>query len=175
MMGNLIRAHWIFALLVLPGIAAGQDSSVADVGLRYLNTLYAFEFDQLGAHLAEDATFRDPTAATLVGSPLAYQGRDAIVSGFAAGAADSRNARFEVLHSFASGEYVVFSLIYRTELRGDPIGVPGQWVGVEVSGNTILRVTNGLVSEHVDHVDYEELLRQVEAARGASGLSLGSR
>ena len=162
----MLRLILTLSLLCVPaqGRAQGSDPDL-DAALAYMETLYDFDFEGLADHLAPDAIFRDPTAAVLAGEPLEFLGRDAILESFAAGAADSRNAGFEVLEQFTTSGYVVLTLVYRTELRGEAVGVPTDWIPVRVPAMTVLKVVDGLITEHLDHVDYEELLRQVAERR----------
>lgn len=140
---------------------AQESQPSVDVALSYLETLYSFDFERLGVLLAPDATFTDVTAAVLGGVPLHAAGRDSILASFEAGASDSRNAGFEIGSQFATGDHVILTLTYKTEIRGEAVGVPGAWVPVQVPAVTVLRVVDGLISEHIDYVDYEEMLNQI--------------
>ena len=149
-------------LLAAPSPGWAQaESSPLEVAHTYLSTLYAFDFAGLSELLAEAASFSDPTAVLFAGTELSYEGRDAIVAGFEAGAAGSRNASFEVLHEFESGDRAVLTVTYRTELDGSAFGRPGEWIGVQVPAVTVLTITGGQVDEHIDYVNYAVLLQQV--------------
>ena len=154
----------ICGTLASPGAGNGQTtSSPTEVAHTYLETLYAFDFEALPELLTEDAVFQDVTATPLAGAALRYNGRDEIVARFATSSSDSRNATFEIRSQFTTGDHVVFNLMYRTELKGEAVGIPGEWVPVAIPAVTVIRVAGGLVSEHLDYVNYDELLRQIAA------------
>jgi ketosteroid isomerase-like protein len=165
---RLVAAALLAGLASTPPVAAQEATppttppTVLEAATTYLETLYAFDFETLATLLAPDATFYDPTAAPLTGSDTRYAGRDQIVAEFSGAAAKARNGGYEIERQFVSGELAVFTLTYSSELDGNAFGVPGEWVPVRVAGITVIRVVDGLVTEHLDHVDYESMLRQIE-------------
>ena len=44
---------------------------------------------------------------------------------------------------------------------GESVGNPGAWVPVDIPAVTVIRVVDGLVIEHHDHADCDEMLRRV--------------
>ncbi len=161
----LFRALTLVAAFIAGPVDAASQAVEAEfeLGLRYLNTLYDFDFQALGEQLAEDAVFRDPTATPIAGAALFAEGRQEIVAKFSANAAGSRNGGFEVERHFTSGEYVVFTLVYSAEIRGELVGIAGVWIPVRIPAVTVLRVVGSEISEHTDYVDYDALLQQVAA------------
>jgi ketosteroid isomerase-like protein len=146
-----------------PRVAHAQDSSSPfEIAESYLDALYSFDFGTLRTLLAPDATFRDPTGDALAGTEISYHGRDAVLSQFEASASTLRNARFEMCGGFDSGEYVVLNLIYRFDVYGEAFGFSESWIPVAMPAVTILRIVDGRVQEHLDHADYDELVRQLE-------------
>ncbi len=129
--------------------------------ITYLETLYEFDFDRLERLLSPNAVLRDPTAALIVGETIVYDGRDEVLAGIERSSAQARNGGFEITTSFVSGEYVVLVVTYFSELDGAIADRPGEWIPVRIGGVTIVRVVNGLVVEHLDHVDYSAMLEQV--------------
>jgi ketosteroid isomerase-like protein len=166
-----VRVRWGVLTLALvawgccPRVARAQTHQLSpfEIAESYLDALYSFDFGTLRTLLASDATFRDPTGDALAGTEISYHGRDAVLSQFEASASTLRNARFEVRSGFDSGEYVVLNLIYRFEVEGEAFGASDAWIPVAVPAVTILRIVDGRIQEHLDHADYDELVRQVEA------------
>lgn len=174
------ETHWRraarIALLVMSLAIGGQSfasvgtQDVAGAALAYLDALYAFEFDTVGELLSAEAVFEDVTADLVAGAAMRLTGRAAIVAGFRAGAAGTRNSRYEVLHQFDSGNRLMLSLRYHTELDGSAFGAQGRWIPVTVHGLTVIEVSAGSVSRHTDFVDYEAMMKQVEEHLGPGAL-----
>lgn len=144
-------------------LGSGAGNAVLAAAVTYLETLYASDFDKLERLLAPEAVLRDPTAAQMTGGPVVYEGRARIITGVRSSSAMARGSRFEVRESHASGGYAVLVVTYRSELDGETFDRPGEWIPVEVSGVTVIRVAGDLVVEHIDYVDYAAMQRQVRS------------
>ena len=64
-----------------------------------------------------------------------------------------------------SADRAVLTVVYRTRGDGALLGAPGKQIALEVPAVTILKVEDGEVVHHLDHVDYATLMAQVEAQR----------
>ena len=148
--------------------ASGSTGGATELAIEYLERINAKDLDGLAALLAPDAVFDDPTAVAFRGASLEYRGRDEIVERFAASMTDTRNAGFDVVSSFEAAGLAVLTLTYRTEIRGSVIGARAEWVPVEVSGTTVITVSDGQVTEHLDFIDYPGMLAQIDDARGVT-------
>lgn len=144
-------------------VLAQESPSLLEIAESYLDALYSSDFGTVRALLASDATFRDPTGEAVAGAEINYHGRDTIIAAFEASMGTLRHASFDIHSGFDSGQYVVLDLTYRFEIDGDAFGHPGVWIPIEMPAVTILRIVNGKVQEHLDHADYDEFTRQVEA------------
>jgi len=148
---------------------SSTPASVLDTARTYLETLYRFDWEAVTPLLAEDALFEDPTSVIFGTETSRLEGRKAILDFFKNSSAGIGETSFEVLRSFSTGEYAIFELVYRTEGDGAVLGYPGLPMKLKVPGTTILQVRDGKVVHHLDHIDYESLLRQVEEqAAGAT-------
>lgn len=141
--------------------SATEPTKNLDIGRHYLDSLYAFDFSELAKLLHPDAIFDDPTAVAFAGEAWHVTGRNAILAFFRQASEGIVDAGFQVLSKFSTGEFVVFYLEYWSDVEGEVLGVPGKIVTIKVLGVTILRIQNGLVIHHTDHVDYDLLHEQV--------------
>ncbi len=146
---------------------SAQEDPVLDVATKYLERLYGGQWDLLREVMAEDLHFRDPTSALMPGGPWDIAGRDSVISMFRASSESLTSTGFEVDNAFSSGDYAVFDLFYSTAGPGEVFGAPPGEIEIDIRGVTILRVKDGSVTEHLDHVNYEDLLAQVAAKAGS--------
>ena len=159
-----IRYTTIFIMaLVFSNIqSATEPLNNLEVGRHYLTSLYRFDFSALEASLHPDAVFEDPTA--VVAFPREawrFNGREAILKFFRQSSNGIVDAGYQVRSEFKTGEFVVFYLEYWSKVEGKMLGVPGQIVSVKMPGVRILRIRNGLVIHHTDHMNYHLMLKQV--------------
>ena len=161
-------AHSKLALLLIGAIvftnaqSATEPLNNIEVGRHYLGALYIFDFPELNKLLRTDAVFEDPTAViAFPGEAWHFIGRNAILNFFQQSKSGIVNADFHVLSEFSTGEFVVCNLEYWSDVEGEVLGVPGQVVSVRMPAVTILRIRNGLVIHHTDHVDYDLMLEQL--------------
>ena len=150
-------------ITAMPVRSGAQTNS--QVGRQYLDALYAFDFSTLETLLHPDAEFEDPTAVAFAGESWHVEGRDAILDFFRESSAGVIDSGFRVVSEFTTGNFLVLSLEYWTRVEGQALGVPGRRLRVEVAGVTVLRIEGGQVVHHIDHVDYDSLLRQVAEQR----------
>ena len=143
--------------------APTESGALGTLALRYLSTLYELDFDALAHLVAEDLRFVDGTRRTSDGSIYEERGRQQVLTSFERAAAGTRNPGFEVHRQFESAGFVVLSVTYHAELDGSELGVSDGWFPVVVPGITVISLSDGLVTEHVDYVDYDALQAQVAA------------
>jgi ketosteroid isomerase-like protein len=152
----------LIAMLAFSGThSAAEPLNNSEVGVRYLNALYAFNYSELGNLLDTNAIFEDPTAVVM--SPdmtWRFEGRDAILDFVRQTSASIVSAEYRVLSEFSTGEFVVFNMEYSTVFDGEMLGTPGQELSVELPAVTILRIQDGLVIRHTDYVDYDLMLAE---------------
>ena len=141
--------------------SAAEPLNNSEIGVRYLNALYAFDYAELGKLLDANAVFEDPTAVVV--SPdmtWRFEGRDAILDFVRQTGASIVDAEYRVMSEFSTGEFVVFNMEYSTVFDGEMLGTPGQELSVELPAVTILRIQDGLVTRHTDYVDYDLMLAE---------------
>lgn len=151
-----------------------DDTRLADA---WLSTIEAQDWAAMGALLAEDAVYEDPTAADERGAPLRYEGREAIVEFWRTSSVDSgaRNIRYRVDERFESGGVTVFTLWLTLGVGG------GYWdVDTDVlwlSGRQVTVVTerDGRIVRVADHVDYDRAVATIDALREEHGAPSGHR
>ena len=152
----------IMAFLLSNAQSATKSLNNLEVGKHYLESLYAFDFSTLKASLHADAVFEDPTAvAAFPGQASRFSGRDDILDFFRQSSKGIVGAGYQIQSEFTTGEFVVFNLQYWSRVEGEMLGVPGKIFSVKMPGVTILRIKNGFVIHHTDHVDYDLMLKQV--------------
>lgn len=163
-MSNIVRytALLIVSFAFSGATSANEPLSNVEVGRRYLDAMYAFDFPELGLLLHAEAVFEDPTSVVV--SPdvtWRFVGRSAILEFIRQSSAGIVDANYHVSSEFSTGEFVVFNLEYSTVVEGEMLGVPEQVFSFKIPAVTILRIRNGLVIHHSDHVDYDLMFEQM--------------
>lgn len=138
-----------------------QTRTVAE---RYFLAYIDRRWDDLEPLLADRASFRDPTASRVFGS-TEKQGKAAMMTAFREGYAALTEMRFARMRQFAFGEWALFEGDLAWTLR-----LPdGRLVSSVTPIATTLRVESGLVTEHVDLVDYQPFVDAVRKSRAPAG------
>ncbi len=152
----------IAAFAISGAQSATEPLSNVEVGRRYLDAFYAFDFLELEVFLHADAIFEDPTSEVVSpGVTWRFTDRSAILDFVRQTSASIVDAEYRVLSEFSTGEFVVFNMEYSTVFDGEMLGTPGQEFSVELPAVTILRIQDGLVNRYTGHVDYAFMLEQV--------------
>ncbi len=140
------------------GLVSDSTRAVAE---PYLQAYVSKDWDALEALLAEEASFRDPTAELVFGGRLT-SGRDAMMTKFRTGYAGVEMS-FEPTRTIFSGRYAILEgkLSWSSMMQG----------GMKVdSPDTpyvlILRVEGGKVVEHRDYTDYHPFIAAYRKAQG---------
>ena len=161
-------AHSRYTVLLIAAFAVSSAQSATEplnsieVGRNYLDVLYAFDFPELEKLLHADAVFEDPTSVVAFpGVTWRFVGRGAVLEVFRQSGEGIVDADFRVLSEFSTGEFVVFYAEYSTVFQGEALGMTEQVFSVKIPAVTILRIQNGLVIHHTDHVDYDLMLEQI--------------
>ena len=157
--------HTVFLIAALAfssAQSATQPLNSIEIGRNYLDALYAFDFPELEKLLHPDAVFEDPTSVVAFpGVTWRFIGRSAILDFVRQSSDGIVDADYHVLSEFSTGEFVVFYAEYSTVFEGEALGMPEQVFSVKMPAVTILRIQNGLVIHHTDHVDYDLMLEQI--------------
>jgi len=164
------KSKYLFLLLATlmfkHPVAAVEPTGNIEIALRYLNAMYATDYEDYANLLHPNATFDDPTAVAFDGEAWHITGRQAIVDFIRDSSEVVVDAGFNVQSQFSTGEFVVFNLEYRSTFEGDALGIPGKLISINMPAVTILQIQNGLVVHHIDHINYElmheQLARQKE-------------
>jgi ketosteroid isomerase-like protein len=161
-------AHSKYAVFILAVLAFSSVQSATEpptdieVGRHYLDALYAFDLPLLEGLLHADAVFEDPTSvAAAPGGAWRFEGRSAVLDFVRQTSASIEDADYQVQAEFSTGKFVVFYIEYSTVFAGELVGVPEEVFSIKVPAVTILRIQNGLVIHHTDHVDYDLMLEQI--------------
>jgi hypothetical protein len=147
------------------GAAAEQEAKpdpLQAVAESYLDALCEQDFGKLAGLMDPKILFEDPTLSLFSGEGLSIEGRDGTLAHLQRNAKKAAKSAVDVRESFVSGEHVVMRLNYVT--KGSQTrelaerGNAGFRLGT--SAVTILRIKQGRVVHHLDHVDYASILRK---------------
>lgn len=146
------------SIIAIPSSAAAQSYAEASEMTRtiadeYFNAYVGLDWDRLEPLLADDASFKDPTARLVFGGVGATD-KTAMMSLFREGYAAITEMKFEEDRRIIAGDVAVFegSLTWTAIHRG---GVP---VTATLPFVTIIEVKDGKVVSHRDHGDYTPYL-----------------
>ncbi len=139
------------------------SAATAEIADQYFKAYVDRDWDRIEPHLAEGAQFDDPTARIIFGG-VGHQGKAAMMKAFREGYASISAMSFDPQRVLHSGEYGIFEgvLNWTLELEGMSVASSAPII-------TIVRVENGLVTEHYDYVDYAPFVTSLKAARAAAG------
>ena len=165
--------RWLLAALLslpLSGFADSDpypvDPALIDIGKRYLDTVYRFDFEQQASFYTAESVFEDHTV-DIFDQTWLFTGPDEIVGLFR----DTRpetplEVRVDIQDAFIVGDRVHFYVHYYNTGDGTPMGVPGREITVVAKGFTILRIVDGKVLHHLDYIDYPGMFRQAGQQQG---------
>ena len=151
----VILLGWIAAT---PALAQSPDESgnaaTTASAVAYLDTYGDLDVDALSRIYAEDARFVDETSLILP-DPFNWEGRDAILAGIRGWReASLRHIDYELSSIFEAADRVVFVGDVLTERDGPDGPVRYRYPAV-----TIVTLSDGMVVEHRDYIDYRGGLR----------------
>ncbi|MBU2494375.1 MAG: nuclear transport factor 2 family protein [Bacteroidetes bacterium] len=132
-----------------------QTANTKIVGEEYFSSYILMDWDNLEQLLADSSSFGDPTGQPIFNSVMKY-GKIAVMKTFREAYATIEEMKFTKIRSFYSGNHAIFegNLDWTTNLRN------GKTVRSVMPIITILKVENGLVSEHRDYADYAPFLSE---------------
>jgi len=165
-MGHLANTMYAVLLITVLAFTGAQSETEtltnSEVGRHYLDAMYSFNFAELEKSLHPDAVFEDPTSVAAVPDVVwRFNGRDAILDFIRQSSEGIDEADYQVLSEFSTGEFVVFNIDYSAVFDGEMMGMPDRRFSIKVPAVTILRIQDGLVIHHADHVNYDLMLEQI--------------
>ena len=144
------------------------DPELIDIGRRYLETVYRFDFDQQATFYTEDSVFEDHTV-DIFEQTWHFKGPDEIVGLFRDTLPETPlKVDVDIQDAFIVADRVHFYVHYHNTGDGTPMGVPGKEITVTAKGFTILRIVDGKVLHHLDYIDYPGMFRQAGDQAGSS-------
>jgi predicted ester cyclase len=145
-----------------------SDTDVDRIADRYLDAVAAQDWDEMRVLLAPEAVYIDRTMQYFDRETIDLVGTEAIL-GFwrqASEDSDTREIQFDVRSRFRAGPVVVYELTTSVRVSGAYWGIDREELPFSASQVTILEVVDGRVTRHEDHVDYGEVMRQLDGFRG---------
>lgn len=117
--------------------------------------------------LTERSHYEDVTMEFFDRPAIDLTGRSAIVDFWRTSSVDSGTSKidYEVLKRFVAGPTVILDLRGRVTVAGEYWGLKSESITLVFDQITVLRIVDGMVSHHVDHVDYAAGMAQIEELR----------
>lgn len=139
---------------------AQVNAATAPVADAYFAAYISRDWEALEPLLAEQASFRDPTATHVFGGVMS-EGREAMMERFRTGYASITHMRFATSRRFVAGDVAVYegALDWGLDLGG------GTVVESVTPMVIVITVAAGQVAQHRDYVDYAPFLEAVRASR----------
>ncbi|MEM7353879.1 MAG: ester cyclase [Acidobacteriota bacterium] len=138
---------------------------IAQVAARYLAAIQAQDWTTMEAMLAEEAHYQD-YSAELFGTPkIDLRGPAAIVGFWRDSSRDSGTVSigFDFDERFVAGPNLVLRGHGEVRVRAAAWGLPLEYLDTRFSLISHLRIVDGKVTHHTDHVDYGAMERQIVA------------
>ena len=142
---------FIFASSVL-----AENSSRVDFALRYLDTIAAMDYDNLGTYYRAESEFKDPTAESF-GETWHHKGPKSMVD-FYRNANDTYKTIAIVYHYdkvYATGDYVVANYTAKVMSCAGAAGHPDKVFEGPINMVSVLKIRDGIVLQHIDYADYD--------------------
>jgi len=143
------------ALIITGSLAQeGEDAANRAIVDAYMAAYSAADFEAMGAFMAEDVVFVDPTATGRGASGMVHHGRDDIMAALRDFAAqyDPIALNFEWTTVFESNDRYVFMGSVNATYPVDQKGMVFRWSAPQT---TVIHLRDGLVVEQFDFADYE--------------------
>lgn len=147
----------IFGLCLQVGagsaFSACPEGSVAQ---QYLNAIETMNWTQMEALLADDAVYSDPTMTYFDQNPVHRLGSSNIVNFWRSSSEESGTSKisYTTTQCFETAGYYVVNLDIDVRVAGAYWRVDKEWINLPGKVVSIVRVTDGEVSEHRDYVEY---------------------
>jgi len=160
-------------LVVVVGLAAeiqpaeAEADDVAAVAEAYLECIEDQDWERMGGLLTGTSRYEDFTMEFFDRPPIQLDGRDAIVEFWRSSSEDSGTSEidYEIVRRIVAGPMAILDLRGRVTVAGRFWELKAEEITFEFDQITTLRIVEGRVVHHVDHVDYADGMRQVEDQR----------
>ena len=164
----------LFLLLIVLSfsvtIFAQSDPTIEQTAMKYISAYGKWDFDAMKELFADNIHFEDPTGTDAFGQSFVFDGKENVYAFFKNVFKDKfANSRppyvnFNVEKKFVSGPFVVVNSTFECI-------IPTSWfkadstetILISVPFTTILKVENGLITEHTDYGDYAKYNQQISA------------
>jgi hypothetical protein len=155
------------ALAITTSVFAGSATSVDEIDAvadGYLEAVRSSDWERMSSFLAAESHYQDFSMEHFDRPMIDLKGPEAIVefwrsSGEGAGTVE---IRFDVEERFTAGPNVYLIISSYVRNRGGAWGLPDHEIEARFRQLTHLRIRDGKVLYHADHVDYADAERQVE-------------
>ena len=154
----------LIGLVALTPARAQSPAELERIAMDYLETLEAMDWERQKTFYTEESVFEDPTSEVF-GEPWHFVGPEEI-SGFWRASAESAgtlsidNTYRKV---FVTGSRVVAAIDARVRNDAANLGFPGEIFEGTIHVVSVLEIRDGKIVHHLDHADYAEALRVIEA------------
>mgnify|MGYP002626450543 CR=1 FL=1 len=127
------------------------DPELIEIGRRYLETVYRFDYEGQATFYMEESVFEDRTV-DIFDLTWRIEGGDRIVDLFRNTKPETPlEVEVDIRDAFIVGDRVHFWVHYVNTGDGTPLGRPGETISVVARGITILRIVDG---KHLYEFEY---------------------
>ncbi|MFK8043091.1 nuclear transport factor 2 family protein [Congregibacter sp.] len=139
---------------------------------QYLRAIETMNWSQMESMLAEDAVYTDPTMTYFDSDPIHREGPRNIVGFWRSSSEESgtSNISYTTTQCFETAGYFVVNLDIDVRVAGAYWNVDKDWISLPGKVVSIIRVTDGKVSEHHDYVEYSSAENTVKDLQKKYGL-----
>lgn len=153
---KMIRATTFGLCLQLGAVQAFCACEEGSVAQQYLSAIESMDWSQMETMLADDAIYTDPTMVYFDNDPIHRLGPTRIVDFWRSGSEESGTSKisYTTTQCFETAGYFVVNLDIEVRVAGAFWNVDKDWINLPGKVVSVVRVTNGKVSEHHDYVEY---------------------
>lgn len=168
----MMRATIFGLCLQLVSVAAFGACPDDSVAARYLRAIETMNWSQMEALLADDASYSDPTMTYFDREPIQLVGSANIVDFWRSASEESGTSKisYTTTGCFETAGYFLVNLDIDVRVAGAYWNVNKDWISLPGKVVSIVRVTDGRVSEHHDYVEYsaaDSAVKQLQEQHGA--------
>ena len=163
-----MRICLLIAVSILIGAAPPQlETSVEKISDDYLASIQAQDWERMGSLLSDASRYEDFTMEFFDRPPIQLTGREAIVEFWRTSSEDSGTSsiHYDVVRRIVAGPMVILDLRGRVTVSGHYWELERDEITLEFDQISTLRILDGVVVHHVDHVDYADGMRQIDEQR----------
>ena len=149
-----------------------QDPTLADRAWDYLDALIVEDHERAAPYLTAESRYQDFTIEAFGRDMVDLKGGPAILKYWkeSAQAAGTVEARFDADRHFVAGPNVYFIGVGRVTNLGSSLGLPQKHVQFSFTQISHVRMQDGKVTYHADHVDYADAFEQMKEYMEDAGL-----